>query len=167
MLMKQIPVIKVAELRDKETIQNLMQFYFYDFSEFIDLQVSDNGMFGQYAYLDNYWQESRRFPYLIEKEGKLAGFVLVSEIHEANDQYWSISEFFIMKKFRLGGLGKLAAHQIFEKHIGNWQVSQIKPNKPAQTFWRKVIGEYSGEHYKERNEDERVIQSFCNKIMKK
>ncbi|MET3727142.1 hypothetical protein ABID52_000723 [Fictibacillus halophilus] len=37
MLMKQIPVIKVAELRDKETIQNLMQFYFYDFSEFIDL----------------------------------------------------------------------------------------------------------------------------------
>ncbi|MED1862317.1 GNAT family N-acetyltransferase [Fictibacillus nanhaiensis] len=162
MQIKQNSVIKVAKLKDKETIHNLMQFYFYDFSEFIDLQVSDNGVFGQYAYLDNYWQESRRFPYLIEKEGKLAGFVLVSEVQEGSNQHWSISEFFIMKKFRLAGLGKLAAHEIFEKHKGNWEVSQIEPNKPAQTFWRKVIGEYINEQYEERNEEGRVIQSFCN-----
>ena len=167
MQIKQNPVIKVAELRDKETIHNLMQFYFYDFSEFIDIYVDDNGVFGQYAYLDNYWQESRRFPYLIEWEGKVAGFVLVSEVQEENNQHWSISEFFIMKKFRLSGLGKLAAYQVFEKHKGDWQVSQIEANKPAQTFWRKVIGEYTSEQYKERNEERRVIQSFCNKIIKK
>jgi predicted acetyltransferase len=165
MLMKQIPVIKVAELRDKETIHNLMQFYFYDFSEYIDLQVNDNGFFGQYAYLDSYWEENRRFPYLIQKEGKLAGFVLVSEVQESNNPYWSISEFFIMKRFRFDGLGKLAAHQIFEKHKGNWQVSQIEANKPAQTFWRKVIGEYTGEQYGERKEEGRVIQSFSNRII--
>ena len=165
MLMKEIPVIKVAELRDKETIYNLMQFYFYDFSEYIDLQVNDNGVFGQYAYLDSYWEESRRFPYLIQKEDKLAGFVLVSEVQEANNPYWSISEFFILKRFRLDGLGKLAAYQIFEKHKGDWQVSQIEANKPAQRFWRNVIGEYSKKQYTERKEEGRVIQSFSNKIV--
>jgi predicted acetyltransferase len=110
-------------------------------------------LFNVYSYLDNYWEEKERFPYLIGKDGKLAGFVLVREVYEENKLYWSIAEFFIMKKFRLSGLGKYAAHQIFEKHRGNWEVVQIEKNKPAQAFWRKVINDYTEGQFVERTKE--------------
>jgi predicted acetyltransferase len=154
--------IKIAELTDKEAIKNLMQFYFYDFSEFVEAYVGNDGLFGDYNYLDNYWKEKERFPYLIEKDGKLAGFVLVREVREEHKYYWSIAEFFIMKKFRLSGLGKYAAHQVFESHKGNWEVFQIEKNKPAQAFWRKVINDYTEGRFVERTEEGKIIQSFCS-----
>jgi predicted acetyltransferase len=154
-------VIKKAELKDKETIKNLMQFYFYDFSEYVEAYVGSNGLFSEYFYLNNYWEEKERYPYLIEKDGKLAGFVLVSEVQEEEKQFWSISEFFIMKKFRLSGLGRLAAHQVFQYHKGNWEVFQIESNKPAQAFWRKVINDYTEGQFVERAEEGNVTQTFC------
>ncbi|ANX13615.1 GNAT family N-acetyltransferase [Fictibacillus arsenicus] len=158
----QNPVIKNAEINDKETIKNLMQFYFYDFSEFVEAYVGNNGLFDEYTYLNNYWEEKERFPYLIEKEGKIAGFILVREVQDKDKRYWSISEFFIMKKFRLSGLGKYAAHQVFQIHKGNWEVFQIESNKPAQAFWRKVIKDYTDEQFAERTEEGKVIQAFCS-----
>lgn len=155
-------VIKKAELKHKETIKNLMQFYFYDFSEYVEAYVGSNGLFNEYAYLNNYWEEKERYPYLIEKNGKLAGFVLVSEVQEEEKQFWSISEFFIMKKFRLSGLGRLAAHQVFQHHKGNWEVFQIGSNKPAQAFWRKVINDYTEGQFVERAEEGNVTQTFCS-----
>ncbi|RZT21671.1 GNAT family N-acetyltransferase [Fictibacillus sp. BK138] len=158
----QNPVIKKAELKDKETIKNLMQFYFYDFSEFVEAYVGNDGLFDEYKYLNNYWEERERFPYLIEKDGKIAGFILVREVQEDGKRHWSIAEFFIMKKFRLSGLGKHAAHQVFEKHKGNWEVFQIESNKPAQAFWRKVISEYTHGEFVERTEEGSLIQEFCS-----
>jgi predicted acetyltransferase len=158
----QNPVIKKAELKDKETIKNLMQFYFYDFSEFVEAYVGDDGLFDEYTYLNAYWEEKERFPYLIEKEGKIAGFILVREVREECKHYWSIAEFFIMKKVRLSGLGKHAAHQVFQNHKGNWEVFQIEKNKPAQAFWRKVISDYTGGRFVERTEEGSVIQTFCS-----
>lgn len=158
----QNPVIKKAELEDKEAIKNLMQFYFYDFSEFVEAYVGDDGLFEAYRYLNNYWEEKKRYPYLIEKDGKLVGFILVREVHEENKLYWSIAEFFIMKKFRLSGLGKHAAHQVFQIHKGNWEVFQIEQNIPAQAFWRKVIKDYTEGQFVERKEEGKIIQAFCS-----
>jgi predicted acetyltransferase len=120
------PVIKRAELKDKGTIKNLMQFYFYDFSEFVEAYVGNDGLFDEYSYLNAYWEEKERFPYLIEKDGKIAGFIFVREVQEEGKHYWSIAEFFIMKKFRLSGLGKHAAHQVFQiiKGIGKFSRSR-------------------------------------------
>jgi predicted acetyltransferase len=155
-------VVKKAELKDKEAIKNLMQFYFYDFSEFVEAYVGNDGLFGEYPYLNNYWEEEERFPYLVEKDGKLAGFILVREVQEENNLYWSIAEFFIIKKFRLSGLGMYAAHHVFESHKGNWEVFQIETNKPAQAFWRKVINDYTKGQFVERKEEGKIIQVFCS-----
>lgn len=155
-------LIKKAELKDKETIKNLMQFYFYDFSEFVEAYVGNDGLFDEYSYLNAYWEEKERYPYLIENEGKIAGFILVREVQEEGKRYWSIAEFFIMKKFRLSGLGKHAAHQVFQNHKGNWEVFQIESNKPAQAFWRKVISDYTRGHFVERTEEGCIIQTFCS-----
>jgi predicted acetyltransferase len=156
-------VIRKAELKDKEILKNLMQFYFYDFSEFIDAHPQSNGLFGDYPYLDNYWGEEERYPYLVELEGKLAGFALVRFVKTPEKSYYSIAEFFILKKYRKTGLGKSVAHRMFDLHKGNWEVFQIEKNKPAQAFWRKVINEYCDGQFFERVEEGTVLQEFVSK----
>ena len=143
-------------------IQNLMQFYMYDFSEFVDLDVDENGLFAAYKNLNSYWNDANKFPYIIQKEERQIGFVLVRLIEEDKRNYFSIAEFFVMKKYRREGVGRLAAHQIFNLHKGNWEVFQKENNKPAQQFWKKVIAEYTNENFTERFEDGKLIQNFTS-----
>lgn len=152
--------VKKALLHEKEIIKHLMQFYFYDFSKFVEAHVEEDGRFEDYPYLDDYWKDETRFPYLVELNGKYAGFVLVRLIEEKERTYFSIAEFFIMKKYRRSGLGKLVASEMFDLHQGQWEVFQIEKNVPAQHFWRKVISDYTKGDYKERIVDRKVIQEF-------
>jgi predicted acetyltransferase len=146
----------------KNILENLMQFYIYDFSEFIKCDVEEDGLFGAYPYLEDYWREENRFPYVIKQEGTYVGFVLVRLIESANRNYFSIAEFFIMKKYRLEGIGKEVARRIFNLHKGQWEVQQIQTNMPAQIFWHKIIDEYTKGQFKERTENERLIQDFVS-----
>lgn len=152
-----------ASKEQKDTIANLMQFYFYDFSEFVKCDVEEDGLFGAYPHLEAYWKEEKhRFPYLIKQDGKYVGFVLVRYIESAELNYFSIAEFFIMKKYRRVGLGKKIATRVFDMHKGQWEVFQILSNQPAQAFWRKVINEYTEGKFEERTENGRRIQDFVS-----
>jgi len=147
----------------KDIIQNLFQFYNYDFSEFIRCDVEEDGLYGTYPYLEDYWREvNHRFPYVIKQNGKYVGFVLVRFIESKECDYFSIAEFFIMKKYRKEGIGKAVAKQIFNLHKGQWEVYQLESNKPAQIFWNKTIDEYTQGNFKERVENNRKIQDFVS-----
>jgi len=147
----------------KAVMQNLMQFYIYDFSEYIKYDVEDNGLFAPYPHLDDYWKEtSNKFPYIIKKDDKYVGFVLVRFIETQERMYFSIAEFFILKKYRRTGIGKAIAVMVFDLHKGLWEVFQKESNKPAQIFWKKVIEEYTKGQYRERSEDGKRIQNFEN-----
>ncbi|TYS45667.1 GNAT family N-acetyltransferase [Bacillus infantis] len=148
-----------AGAEHEEALLNLFQFYIYDFSEFIDAHVGDNGRFSEYP-LQDYWTEEGHYPYVIKLNGHYAGFVLVAEDSES----LSINEFFILKKYRREGLGKQVAKDIFGLHKGRWEIFQIEKNKPAQGFWRSVIDEYtSGEFTERKDEHNRVIQEFVSR----
>ncbi|MFS0871980.1 GNAT family N-acetyltransferase [Paenibacillus xylanilyticus] len=147
----------------KDVIKNLMQFYIYDFSEFVQCDVEDDGLFRAYPYLDDYWNEvDYRFPYVIKQGDKYIGFVLVRSIESEERNYFSIAEFFIMKKYRKAGIGKAVAKQIFDMHKGHWEVYQLESNKPAQQFWNKVIHEYTQGNFTDRVEGGRRIQDFIS-----
>lgn len=155
-----VQLLKASHLH-RQIIQNLMQFYMYDFSVFVDIDVEVDGLFAAYKNLDNYWKDSaHRFPYIIQKEEKHIGFALVSFIETQHRSYFSIAEFFIMKRYRRAGIGKSVAHQIFNLHKGKWEVFQKENNKPAQLFWKKVINEYTKGNFTERFEDGKMIQDF-------
>lgn len=144
----------------KNAIKNLMQFYIYDFSEFVDCDVEEDGLFKAYPDLEDYWNEgANKYPYIVMKDEKYAGFVLVKTI-KLEKNHFSIAEFFIMKKYRRAGIGKAVARQIFNLHKGQWEVSQRENNKPAQEFWNKVINEYTDGQFSEHFENGRRIQSF-------
>lgn len=147
----------------KIVIQNLMQFYIYDFSEYIRYDVEDNGLFAQYPDLKSYWEgDNNKFPYIIKKDDKYVGFVLVKFISSEDRSYFSIAEFFILKKYRHEGIGRAIAIEVFSSHKGQWEVYQKETNKPAQIFWNKVISEYTKGHFKERSENGKRIQNFEN-----
>jgi predicted acetyltransferase len=147
----------------KMVIQNLMQFYIYDFSEFIRYDVEGNGLFTPYPGLNDYWEESNnKFPYIITTNGKYVGFVLVKFVTSTEPGHFSIAEFFILKKYRREGIGKAIAVKVFNLHKGHWEVYQKESNKPAQIFWNKVISEYTKGQFKDRFENGKHIQNFEN-----
>ena len=144
----------------KDVIENLMQFYTYDFSEYVDCDVEENGLFKAYPNLEEYWKEGAdKFPYIIKKDEKHIGFVLVKTI-ESDKNYYSIAEFFIMKKYRREGIATAVATQIFNVYKGRWKVHQRENNIPAQQFWIKVINEYTNAQFSEHFENGRRIQNF-------
>ena len=135
-------LLKASE-EHKIVIQNLMQFYIYDFSEYVRYDVEDNGLFVPYPDLQSYWEgDNNKFPYIIKKRDRYVGFVLVKFISSKDRSYFSIAEFFILKKYRHEGIGKAIAIKVFNLHRGQWEVYQKDKNKPAQIFWNKVISEY-------------------------
>ncbi|MDP2671934.1 MAG: GNAT family N-acetyltransferase [Candidatus Daviesbacteria bacterium] len=142
-----IELVSVTE-KEKHILANLLELYEYDFSEFSNSDLDENGRYG-YKYLDSYWQEENRHPFFIKVDDKLAGFVLVNKHTYLSDDANAIAEFFILKKYRRGGIGSTAAKQIFDMFPGKWEVTQTNQNKDAQEFWKKVINEYTNGNYKE------------------
>ncbi len=160
--------IAAASLQDRPALEQLMQFYLYDFSEITQEDVEENGRYPYYGYLPLYWSEPNRHPFLIRQGGKLAGFALVNQhsLIDAEFHGHSIAEFFVMHKYRRLGVGAYAATRLFYRFPGEWQVAELAGNTGAQAFWRKVIGRHTHSHYTETNlNDERwngPIQLFDN-----
>ena len=160
-------MISEASIEQKPVLQRLMQLYLHDTSEFTGDDANENGMFS-YRYFDEYWREPDRFPFLIHSGGSLAGFVLVNSHTVLLDQRAgrSIAEFFVMRKYRRQGVGRHAAFYTFERFPGQWEVREHDKNLAGQSFWRSVIGEYTGGEYSEAilNDHSWVgpIQTFDN-----
>lgn len=156
-----------ATIFDRLILYRLMELYQYDFSEFDGADVDSTGLYG-YPYLDHYWVEIERSPYLVRVDGSLAGFVLVARYNYLTGQKdtWVMAEFFIMRKYRHQGIGEHVADRIFDHFPGAWQVGQITENAAAITFWRKVIARYTHDHYEEHlldNDNWRgPVQSFIS-----
>jgi predicted acetyltransferase len=137
-----------AKKEDKPVIRQLLELYAHDFSEFDQEDVNEHGFYG-YDYLDCYWTEATRHPFLIRVGGKLAGLVLVSDYCYTLDDKSakSVSEFFVMRKFRRRGKGKTVAGKVFDQFPGKWEVIQHEANLLAKGFWEAVIGEYTQGRY--------------------
>ncbi|MDR0266537.1 GNAT family N-acetyltransferase [Paenibacillus sp.] len=147
--------IHEAAYTDKSVMRNLLELYKYDFSEFDpEDDLNDNGLY-EYMYLDHYWTEEGRYPFLFRVDGKLAGFALVRKLQEERESLLplhAMAEFFILRKYRRSGAGKQAAFELFDLLPGRWKVGEMESNVPAQKFWRNVIGHYTNDQYEEISE---------------
>lgn len=162
----QTEVLK-ADISLKPVIANLLELYLHDFTEVSPFEeardVDETGKYG-YKYLDHYWQEPSRHPFIVKVDGKIAGFVFVNLNYEEGEESntHGISEFFIMRKYRQKGIGEQVAKQIFDMFPGKWRVGQVKGNPPAQKFWRKVIDNYTNGNFKEAVSKKGPYQTFNN-----
>lgn len=139
-----------APVTEKKVFENLMHLYLYDFSEFSGEDVDEQGRFCD-SYLERYWIEPTRWPFLVKVDGHYAGFIMVRSQpdEETSKEIFHIAEFFVLKKYRRKQVGRQMAHQILDRFPGRWRVAQTEENLPAQAFWRKVIADYTGGNYRE------------------
>jgi len=122
-----------APLSQKPVVRRLLEFNAHDFSEIDGQDLGPHGEFG-YPYLDHYWTEDDRHPFLIRVAGHIAGVVLVrsGEPHQ-------IAEFFVLGKYRRRGIGLAAAREVLRRFAGSWEVHEIAGNDGAVNFWRRAI----------------------------
>jgi len=133
--------ITLVGIKDKEILRTLVNDYQKE------IVKSENPE--EYKYLDSYWQKPNRYPYFIEVDGKIAGFVLVNNYNLIEKDAKNVSEFYIKREFRKKSIGKMSAKKVFDLFPGKWEVRELESNTVAQKFWRNVIEEYTGNNYKE------------------
>jgi predicted acetyltransferase len=158
---------RTAEWPDRPVLARLLELYQYDMSE---VWPQDLNIHGEYGFaVDRYLRNPLLRAYLFLVDGRYAGFGLVDpDVSLPGNQHW-MGQFFVMKRYRRLGVGRLGARHMFERHRGRWEVGQMPLNFAAQDFWRRVIAEYTGGNYVEHElHDERwdgFLQCFDNSSM--
>jgi predicted acetyltransferase len=138
--------LELARPEQRQTLANLFQLYTYDFSEqWAGLErgeLSEAGLFPDYPYLDAYWSEPDRTPYLIRAGGHIAGFVLINAwSHSGLPLDHAVAEFFVVRKHRRGGVGRAAAAAAMRPRPGQWELAVARRNTAALPFWQAVAAE--------------------------
>jgi predicted acetyltransferase len=133
-----------AQGSEAPIIQNLAQLYTHDFSEFwagtSRGDLGPDGLFPAYP-LDEYWTRPNWSALLIRQHAALTGFALINDqAHSGMATHRNVGEFFIARKYRGQGVGRMAALMLFSRQPGQWEVAIARKNKPAYEFWRRVIG---------------------------
>jgi predicted acetyltransferase len=143
---------------DRPTLRNLCQFYEYDFSEIQPMAV---GADGRYHQLDDV---AFGHGYFIRVDDALAGFALVNRQRSKLGDYdvWWMEEFFVLRAQRRAGVGLTAARLVFERHPGEWEVTQTPSNRQAVAFWRHVLAAYgfADAEYQDPRWGPRSLQRF-------
>jgi predicted acetyltransferase len=132
----------VSASREQEpVIANLLQLYIYDFSELLDLDTGADAKF-DYPHLPLYWSEPGRHPFLVNVDGRLAGFVLVKAGSKPASH--DMAEFFVLRRYRRHGVGTSIAHQVWRRLPGPWEVRVMEANVAARYFWAHAISSFTG-----------------------
>jgi len=134
-------ITKPAVIEEKRIIFDLLQPYLHELSSFPGEEIDykdGNGVY-QYPYLDDYWSQSVRHPYLFLCDNEIAGFALVRKAEEHPAKHWEMAEFYVLPKFRRSGLATSCSIDIFEKHPGNWRIDFNKHNQSSRALWQKLV----------------------------
>lgn len=121
-------------------LDNLIQLYAHDFSEFHHVELDQDGRF-TYGPLALYWSEPSRHPLLVKMDGRWAGFVLV----QRNETAWDMVEFFVLRGFRRRGAGTAIAREVWKRFPGRWEVRVMQANHSALLFWERAISIFTGQ----------------------
>lgn len=137
--------LEIVQREQSSILANLLQLYAHDFSEFQSLNIGTDGRF-DYKPLPLYWSEPDRYPFLIRVDSKLAGFALLKRGSEvsANKEVWDIAEFFVLRGWRRHRIGTMAAHEVWRRFPGPWEVRVMQSNASAVLFWNRAVTAFIG-----------------------
>jgi predicted acetyltransferase len=138
--------LQLAQYEHAPILLNLLELYSHDFSEFCRIDIGEDGRFG-YKSLPLYWSEADRHPFLIRTDGELAGLALVKRGSELSDNgsVWDMAEFFVLRGCRRHGIGTYAAHEVWKRFTGPWEVRVMQSNPSAHLFWKQAISDFTRE----------------------
>ncbi|HJF34370.1 MAG TPA: GNAT family N-acetyltransferase [Sporosarcina psychrophila] len=149
---------------EKQILLNLYSLYLHDLSEFTDnLEVSSNGSF-EFDSFNLIWEREGLSPYLLRKEATIVGFLLLLERPFLTKDYdYSISDIFILKKYRRKGITISLLKTLFDQKKGKYYVLELVSNEPAVLFWKNVYRKLNivfDEKKQTVDDEECLIQTF-------
>jgi GNAT superfamily N-acetyltransferase len=120
--------LRAAGLGDRDEVERLLQAYLFEF----------DGRSEPYPYLDAYWVDPERAPFLIEADGRAVGICLI----RIREDGWRIAEFAVEPSHRRAGIGRRAVEALVERarRAGARHLeAKIHPrNGDALLFWSAV-----------------------------
>ncbi len=129
---------------DAVLLSNPQELYIHELSDIFPVDVGTDGRFG-YSKLPLYWAEpKRRFAFLIQASGRIAGFAFATRGSPMSDdpEDLDVAEFFVLRSHRRSGVGRHAARLLWHRIPGQWIVLVSEGNSLALAFWESVISEY-------------------------
>ena len=145
-------VLVAAGREDLPLVAALSRFYVYDIARAVtpalDWPLTRDWLYdpGDWSF---YWDEGNH-PFLIEADGRIAGFCLIDHRAIVETFDWNMGQFFVLGTMTGRGIGRSAACQAFARFPGLWQVTQVPENLPAVAFWRATISRFTGGRFEER-----------------
>lgn len=140
--------IERCRAEQRPALEAMFQLYVHDFSEnwrgAERGELQENGRFEDYPHWDSYWTEPDRSPWLIRADGRLAGFALLNRYsHSGMPTDHDMAEFFVARKHRRSGVGRIAAGRLIGERPGLWELAIARANTGALSFWRGVSSQFS------------------------
>jgi predicted acetyltransferase len=128
------------------TLDHLFELYVYDFSEHLPIPIQPSGRF-EITPGDAWWTRDAHFGYLIKRQDQLAGFALVREGSRltGTPDVMDVAEFFVLRGVRGKGIGKSAAHLLFDAFPRSWEIRVRRTNPAALEFWSRAAEGYVGQ----------------------
>ena len=156
--------LRVATGEDKALLKNLQQLYLHDLSAYTEnLDINAEGVFENND-IDLFYEKDELIPLMIEYGKAVVGFILfTTPPYTLQRADYTIGDFFILRKYRGRGFGKVIVKELFQTYPGKYTMMQLIDNQTAISFWKKVLSE-NGLEYEEREvmdgDDKCFLQVF-------
>lgn len=147
-----LELIRAESDGDRAALHRLYALYLHDLSEFTEHYALDAEARWEPSYLDDMLGRAVCHCLLLRSGGAAAGFSLVAQQpfpFMPADADFHLAEFFVAKPYRRRGLGRQAADATLRRFPGRWSLTVVDGNEPASAFWRRVVGELTGNDYAE------------------
>jgi predicted acetyltransferase len=127
----------------RSTLDALAQLYIHNFTEFLgpkNLDVGEDGRFGDEMGLEDYWTKPERSVWFIRADDKLAGFALLdTKTRSGKPADFVMAQFFVLRAWRGKDVAGRAVEQILNSHPGQWEIAIMERNAPALRFWPRAV----------------------------
>jgi len=158
--------LEQVTLKTKTKLENLMNLYLHDLSEFAsDLKINEDGKF-EYEGFELYFTSDDLKPFFIIYQDGMVGFVLLNTgKYVPRDIDYTIHEVFLLRGFRKKGIATVSIKKLFDLYKGRYNIVQLGNNKIAIDFWKSFY-KIEGIKYTEIKE---IVDNFecCTQIFSK
>ena len=152
---------------DRQWIESVYRDYLDDLSP-LNTGVFTSTSLGEIGYSESD-QLARWFgdfsvnPLVILRGTEPVGFAMVAKGSNSASKSpvdYRMAEFFVSRKIRRRGVGRLAVELILNRFSGRWEITEYLRNPVAVAFWRRVVANYTHGKYQERVTNGEVRQVF-------
>ena len=130
--------LRAAERSHWPAVENLLQFYNYELSQWYPIPFGEDGRFAIASKAD-YLGRAATHAWLILVDGELAGLAIVDDELADPRRDFNLGYFFVGRRFRGRGVGAAAFGGLLGRYPGAWELYFLARNEAAASFWPKAF----------------------------